>query len=248
MRSRNLLSGTLLLAATLGAALAAGCGAYNYDGPSSVVASVSLAVATNPLEVGQATIATSSARDQYGAPVIGDAPTYSSSAPEIAGVNPVTGAILAVAPGVAEITVTIQGKADRRPVTVIAAAVRINEVRPNGDLPGGWIELFNPTGIDVDLSGWSISGGDVRQSFVIPAGARILARDFLIVSEQTLPVSLKAADAVHLFSRFGVQVDQISWTTDPITSIGRCPDGTGPFVLTTLATRRALNACPGEAQ
>jgi hypothetical protein len=244
MRRRIITTGTLVLAALLGG----GCGAYSYEAPSSTVASVSLALAANPLEVGQATVATTTARDQYGAQIDAGAPVYTSSAPEIAGVNPTTGAILAIAPGVAQITVTVQGKTDRRPVTVVMAAVRINEVAPNGDGPGGFVELFNPTGVDVDLSGWSISGSDVGQSFVIPAGAKILARDFLTVAEQTLPVSLKAADAVHLFSRFGVQVDQLSWATNPITSLGRCPDGTGPFVLTTLATRRAPNACPGEAQ
>jgi Lamin Tail Domain len=241
MRTSFITSGRLLLAALF---LATGCEAYNYTAPDRSIASVSLALGANPLEVGQSTVATSTARDQAGTPIAAGAAVYVSSAPEVAGVNPVTGQILAIAPGITQITVTIDGISDRRSVTVSTAPmVRINEVWPNGDLPGGFIELFNPTGADIDVSGWSVSGGDVSRSFVLPPGAKVLSRDFLIIAEGTLGVPLKPVDAAHLFSRFGVQVDQVDWAANPLTSLGRCPDGTGPFVPTAAVTRRAPNDC-----
>ena len=238
-----------LLLATL--AVAAACDSASVASPrvppAPVLTTVRLALGASSIEVGQATTATATALDQYGAPVATASATYASAAPEVAGVQPTTGAVLAVAPGAAEITATIEGKSDQRTVTVVTSPVRLNEVRPNGDLPGGWVEFYNPTSADVDMSGWTVASGDLSQSFTIPAQAVIPARGFLAVNEGTLPLGLKAADAVHLFSRFGVQVDSYSWTVSPPTSYGRCPDGDGDFVVTTAPTRKEANACPAAA-
>jgi len=238
-----------LLLATL--AVAAGCDSASVASPrvppARVLTTVRLALEASRIEVGQATTAAAAALDQYGAPVAAAPATFTSDAPGVAGVQPTTGTVLAVAPGAAEITATVEGKSDRRTVTVVEAPVRLNEVRPNGDLPGGWVELYNPTSADVDMSGWTVASGDLSQSFTIPAQAVIPARGFLAVNEGTLPLGLKAADAVHLFSRFGVQVDSYSWTVSPPTSYGRCPDGDGDFVVTTAPTRKEANACPAAA-
>jgi hypothetical protein len=235
-----------LLFATL--AVAAGCDSASVASPrvppSPVLTTVRLALGASPIEVGEATTATATALDQFGVPIATAPPTFTSATPQIAGVQPTTGAILAIAPGATEITVTIEGKSDRRTVTVTMAPIRLNEVNPNGDRPGGWVEFVNPTSADVDMSGWTVASGDLWQSFTIPLGATIPAGGYLAVNEGTLPLGLKAADAVHLFSRFGVQVDAYRWSESPATSYGRCPDGGGPFVTTTAVTRKAANACP----
>ena len=122
--------------------------------------------------------------------------------------------------------------------------LKINEVFPNGDIPGGWVEIFNPTAYDIDMGGWRVTAGDVSRSFMVPAGAVIPAQGFLAVNEGNFPLGLKSADAVHLFSPSGVEVDSFSWTVNPATSYGRCADGSGQFVVTTTATRKSANDCP----
>jgi hypothetical protein len=221
-----------------------GCGGYGYDAPRTPAA-VSVSLAASAIEVGESTTAIAVALDQYGAPIAGVA-TYSSSAPEVAGVNPTTGAVLAIAPGTTEITVAIGGTSGHHALTVTAAPIRINEIRPDGDANGGWVELFNPSTSDVDLSGWTLTGVDVFQSLRLPAGVRILAGGYKVIDESHFPAGLRAADTFHLFSSFGVQVDSYAWTTNPVTSFGRCADGTGPFITTTASTRGGVNACPIE--
>ncbi len=62
------------------------------------------------------------------------------------------------------------------------SVVVFNEIsyHPRDDAPGQeWIELHNQMGIDIDVSGWSISGA---VSYTFPTGTRIEARDFLVVA------------------------------------------------------------------
>jgi hypothetical protein len=51
-------------------------------------------------------------------------------------------------------------------------------------------------------------------------------------------------DNLHLFSRFGVQVDAAIWTAQPATTLGRCPGEGAALVVTTAATKGTANACP----
>jgi hypothetical protein len=234
----------IITAVSMLAAGTVGCNGYGYDAPRTPAA-VSISLAANTIEVGESTTAIAVARDQYGAPLAGVA-TYSSSAPEVAGISPTTGEVLAIAPGTAEIIATIGGVSGRRTITVTAAPIRINEIRPDGDANLGWVELFNPSASDVDLSGWTLTGADVFQSLRLPAGVVIRAGGYRVIDESHFPAGLRAADTFHLFSSFGVQVDSYTWTTNPATSYGRCADGAGPFVMTTGTTRGGVNACPME--
>jgi hypothetical protein len=227
-----------------GAAVLATACDYNASETPRLVTTVSLDVADTTIEVGQATEVTAIALDQYGDSIASSPASYASSAPEIAAVSPTLGTILAISAGTARIDATIESKSAHLTLTVVQAAIRINEIRPNGDIPGGWVELFNPTATAVDMSGWTITSGDVSHGFEFPSGASIPASGYLVIAEQILPLGLKAVDAVHLFSRFGVQADSYSWTANPLTSFGRCPDGTGAFVTTAAATRKATNVCP----
>ena len=195
------------------------------------------------LELGQLDTAVVTVLDQYGAPIAVSSVSWSSSRPEIVSVSPTTGAMLAIAPGSAVITASVDGKTAQKTVSVFASPIRLNEVRPDGSAREGWLELFNPSEAPIDLSGWTLTNGDVFRAFGLPSGTTIPAGGFLIVDETSLPGGLGSADAVHVFSRFGVQVDAFAWTTDVNTSFGRCPDRTGSFVTTTTATRGAANSC-----
>jgi len=209
------------------------------------VATVDVTIESTEIEMGQQVTATAVARDQFGAPIDAGPVTWSSTFPPVAVVSPTTGQIVAVASGMTQISATIAGKVGRRTLTVSPPPILINEVFPNGDLPGGWVELFNPTPHTVDLTGWTVSGGDITRSFAFPAGVIIESGGYAAVNEVTLPVELGATDAVHLFNKFGVQSDQYAWTgNQPGTSYARCPDGYGPFVATQTLTRKAPNACP----
>jgi hypothetical protein len=158
-------------------------------------------------------------------------------------VNPVSGEMLAIAPGTAIVSATIDGKVAQLTVAVTKAPILLNEVRPDGDATGGWVELFNPTELDIDVSGWTLTAGDVFQALTLRAGTTIRARDYLAIDETTIPSGLKARDAVHVFSRFGVQVNSFAWTEDAPTSYGRCPDGAGAFVITVEDTKGFANGC-----
>ena len=78
---------------------------------------------------------------------------------------------------------------------------------------------------------------------LLPTGARIAAHSYRIIDESIFEVGLGSVDGVHLFSRYGVQVDAYAWTSTPATSFGRCPDGSGDFVVTSAITRGATNTC-----
>jgi hypothetical protein len=141
------------------------------------------------------------------------------------------------------ITASVGGKSGQQTLTVTKSPIVINEIKPNGDATTGWVELFNPTAEEVDIGGFSISNSDVLHPFVIPELAKIAPGGFRIIDETFIPGGLSGNDAVHLFSKFGVQIDSFSWTVDPAISLGRCPNGTGNFLLNAAVTRGGVNNC-----
>jgi hypothetical protein len=225
----------------------AACGSDSPTGPPPygppVLTSVRIAVAANPLQIGQSTVASATALDQFGAAIASGAPVYSSTQPGVASVSPTTGEILAIAAGTTIIDATIAGKAAQVLVRVLAAPILINEVKPDGDASGGWVELFNPTDADVDVSAWLLTSSNVFHSVTLPPGTTIAVRGYLAINETKIPSGLGAVDAVHLFNPFGVGIDEFAWTADPPTSFGRCPDGTGEFLVTAEDTKGSTNAC-----
>jgi lamin tail-like protein len=234
------------LAAAASMLAAASCGGVYSDAPAApnrVFTSVVLSLADTAAELGQFTLATASARDQFGAPFDAGQVLFASSAPEIAGVNPVDGRILAISAGTTTITASVGGKSASRALIVSNPPLFINEVTPLGDAVNGWAELFNPTDKPVDLGGWTITNADVFQTVRFPDGVVIPARGFLVIDERTFPEGLGARGFVHLFSKFGVQSDAFAWGHDPGTSYGRCPDGESGLGETAVATKGGPNAC-----
>jgi hypothetical protein len=226
------------------------CSDSGMSAPPPVVTTVDVVLSHAELETGQFDTVVAIALDQSGTPISNPGPvTWGTAFPAVAGVHPLTdgfrGEIFAIQSGNTRISATIAGVTDSKPIVVSPPPILINEVFPNGDLPGGWVELFNPTARSVDLSGWTVTNGDVFQSFTFPAGVIVESGGYAAVNEVTLPVQLGATDAVHLFSKYGVQSDAFAWTGNtPGTSYGRCPDGRGPFVNLLTQTRKAANACP----
>lgn len=219
------------------------CGESGLASVIRVLTKVTVTVAVPDPEIGQFTVATATTLDQYGAPIVAGPVRFASSALDVAAISPTTGVILPISAGTAEIIATVDGLSGSQTITVSKAAIRVNEVTPRGSATGGSVELFNPTAGAVDLAGWTITNSDVFQSFTFPAGSLIPAGGFFEIEGASFPAGLQAPDAVHLFSRFGVQVDAFAWTEAPVTSYGRCPDGSGDFVSTTAPTPGATNAC-----
>jgi hypothetical protein len=236
-----------LVLGCLGLTVAA-CG-YSYPSapptvPTRVLTTVVLSVADTALEVGQFTTASAASRDQFGDPIDIAGVSFTSSVPEVAGINPVDGRILAVSDGITTITASVGGKASARTVTVVFPQIFINEVAPFGAADSGWVELYNPTNKPIDLTGWTVTNADIFRPAAIAAGSIIPARGFLAIEERNFPNGLPDRETVHLFSRFGVQSDAFVWGHDPVTSFGRCPDGESGLIPTAIPTKAAPNRCP----
>jgi hypothetical protein len=214
--------------------------------PRPVLTNVSITIPAATLEVGEMGSAVAVGLDQNGQPMETAAPSWLSDEPSIAAIQPSSGLILAISPGTTRIRAMIDGRVGESVLTVrTALAVRINEIQPRGDDPTGWLEFVNATDAPVDISGWSlIDSNFFGPQYRFAAGTVIPARGFLVVEESALPFGVDATDALHLFSKFGVQVDQAGWSGQITPTLGRCPDGTGEFIRTTAATKGAPNACP----
>lgn len=233
-----------VIASAFALAATVACSADYSTNPRRDVATIDVTIPLE-LEINQPATATAVERDQYGTPINGPAVTWSSSFRAVADVQPMTGEIFALRGGTTVITATVGSHVGQKTLTVSPPPILINEVNPNGDLPGGWVELFNPTPHAIDLTGWTISSNDLSAAFAFPAGVTIESGGYVAVNEATLPRGLNASDAVYLFSKYQAVSDQYRWSANqPGTSYGRCPDGQGGFVVLSSPTRKAINICP----
>jgi len=146
----------------------------------------------------------------------------------------------------------------------------INEIMPDPDSDWDgdgsysssgdeWVELFNPGDVSLDLEGWSLKdGGSTRRT--LPAGWVIDAGGFVVIYGSDLgSLSLNnGGDTVSLLEPDGNTVaDCITYdsSTDDV-SLGRLPDGSGPWEYNRLPTPGAPNhrvpelvineLCPGS--
>ncbi len=211
--------------------------------PPPSLSTITVTLSATSLALGQTTNATASGVDQKGNPFSLDAVTWSSSAPAIASVN-AAGVVTGVAPGTANIVASSGDKSGQRAITVTAPpAIVINEIESNGGTPGDWIELFNPTGAAIDLSGWIVRDNDDTHRAVIPANTIVAAGAYYVVEEALLGYGLGGADAVRLYNPFEVLITSHEWTSHAATTYGRCPNGTGEFITTSSSTKGAANDC-----
>ncbi|RZL66022.1 MAG: lamin tail domain-containing protein, partial [Rhodococcus sp. (in: high G+C Gram-positive bacteria)] len=123
--------------------------------------------------------------------------------------------------------------------------VKINEFSSNNP---DFIELINTGSSTVDLSGWVLKDNSENNSYTFPAGSSIAAGAIKGVSGESVEFvfGLGNGDSVRLFAPGGVLIDSFDYPAHPPAgkSYGRCPNGTGPFVITAAATKGAANSCP----
>ena len=153
----------------------------------------------------------------------------------------------------AQTTVSSKGSANTAPVVVTptepnipsVTSVRINEVESNADATD-WVELMNTGTLAIDVSGWRIKDDKDSRTLAVPAGSVMAPGGYLAVDVdvETNPANfgLGAADTARLFLADGTTlIDSIAWTEHAATTLGRYPNGTGAFSVTSAATKGAAN-------
>ena len=124
-------------------------------------------------------------------------------------------------------------------------AVKINEFSSNNP---DFVELVNTGGGTVDLTGWVLKDNSENNSYTFPAGSSIAAGAIKGISGENVEFAfgLGNGDSVRLFAPGNVLIDSFDYPSHPPAgkSYGRCPNGTGSFVITAAATKGASNSCP----
>lgn len=131
------------------------------------------------------------------------------------------------------------------PDTALSSAPVINEINyrssPVFDTED-WVELFNPSPSPVNLAGWAFGQGN-GEEFVLPAGASIAARGYLVLSRDTarfralhpsagplignLPFGLSSAgERLRLFTAVHETADDVTYM--PGAPWASSPNGGGP--------------------
>ena len=122
--------------------------------------------------------------------------------------------------------------------------VVINEIESKDGDPGDWVELKNTSTVPVDASGLVLSDSKGTPSYTVPTGTIIAADGYLVLDEAAFGFGLGGEDLVRLHDTDGTTVvDEHAWTEHSPTTLGRCPDGTGPFAATASPTKGAANDC-----
>ncbi len=128
---------------------------------------------------------------------------------------------------------------------------------PNGQHED-WVELHNRTNASILLSGAYLSDkADNLQKWAFPTTATIPANGYLLIwldedqSQPGLHANFKLSkdgEAIYFTNADGSTIDEIEFgaqTTD--VTVGRCPNGTGPFAAMTTPTINAANSCATSA-
>lgn len=133
----------------------------------------------------------------------------------------------------------------------------INEVESNGDtVNGDWIEIGNPTGVPLDVSGLVVKDDDDTHAVTVPAGTTVPAGGLVAVvtenAAKTGPAGafgLGGADSARLFRADGTTlIAEHAWTAHAATTYGRCPDLVGAVIATGAGTFGTANTCPLPAE
>ncbi len=117
----------------------------------------------------------------------------------------------------------------------------INEVMTNNGDAGDWIELFNPTGGAVDLSGWYLSDSSASlQKFAIPAGTAIPSNGYAVFTEAQFGSAFKLSkngESIYLSNTAGAVIDSDDFGgSDTGVTFGRYLNRDGHWTFTALTT------------
>jgi len=118
----------------------------------------------------------------------------------------------------------------------------INEIATGGR-GSGWVELFNPTAEELDISGRRVRlEPATRGDFAIPANTRIPADGFIHFSESQLGFELDEIATLILTTENDLFIDALNPRTTPSDhSTGRFPDGADNRIVLAQPTQREGN-------
>ena len=122
------------------------------------------------------------------------------------------------------------------PALAVDSVVTFNEVHYNPDTGSEWIEIHNQMAINVDLSGWELTGG---ADFVIPAGTTIPGGGYFIIAKNPAEAIFSglrvdgpfdgalsnSGETIRLRSSSGRLMDELDYEDSGQWPIG--PDGSG---------------------
>jgi len=130
--------------------------------------------------------------------------------------------------------------------------VTLNELVSKGT-PSDWVELYNSSDLEVDLSGCGLSDdpsdplkGRLAEGLTIPAQGFLL----IPVSDETLGFKLGSAETVSLSTPSGLTLDEVSYADGQSPAggaYGRLPDGVGDWETLYTQTPGAPNERGSEA-
>lgn len=158
-----------------------------------------------------------------------------------------TAALLAAILGISTIAAT---PAFAQTTAPDATGLVINEVESDADATD-WVEFYNTTSAPIDASGLRITDDNPSRTLTIPEGTIVPAGGFyaIDVSVGAGSFGLGNGDEVHLYQG-DVELDSFTFARHASVTWGACPDGSGVFVDTAVATKGGPNACsvdPAEA-
>ncbi len=132
--------------------------------------------------------------------------------------------------------------------------VVINEFLANPSSgQGEWVELYNPTGSDVDLKGWVLSDKSGSRKNLDSLNS-IAAGGFAVYEYQgdgwlNNTASESKPESITLTDNSGNQIDNYLYSLDQKENIttGRSPDASDNWVVLAQATKGSSNSGPSEA-
>ncbi|MBI2086496.1 lamin tail domain-containing protein [Candidatus Daviesbacteria bacterium] len=112
--------------------------------------------------------------------------------------------------------------------SVFANSVILNELMPHPSPGSDWIEIYNPTESDIDLSNWIL----VDSTSTMKTLSGSITVNGFIVFDVTNRLN-NSGDSIFLKDANGTTIDNYSYNTDPGINIsfGRSPDGGGWNIL-----------------
>lgn len=139
--------------------------------------------------------------------------------------------------------------------------IRINEVNGNGEK---FIELYNTSDAEVDISGMSLKKNEDKTWVTLPEGTKIAAKGFVVmqaegrtvagsVAEGRSGISMNQGLLLELFDKFGTKVDEFRRGFAPwgvsdsyenygkVKSFARQPDGSNTWKVLVNSSPNATN-------
>jgi hypothetical protein len=91
------------------------------------------------------------------------------------------------------------------PVEITESILVINEINyrsfPSFDTED-WIELYNTSEIDLDISGWKLRDNNISNAFTFPAGSEIQAKGYLVICRDTSEFNAFHLDIENVYGNF----------------------------------------------